>query len=120
MSAHLTQDNQSAALEQLCEALERIGDALAAVDMDGLLAAEPRLGSAMSALAAAPLSRGDRSAKPKCERARAALLRSRRLGVSFSRAARAMAGVGTPADRYDRSGAYVEGADLRAALQVRI
>jgi hypothetical protein len=108
------------ALDQLCEALDVIGDALADVDLDRMLAAEPRLRGAMAALAtSAPLT-NNTSTTPGCERAKAALLRCRRLGASFSRAARTLTGVGTVSDAYDKSGAHVDSAALRAVLQVRI
>ena len=109
-----------AELDQLSEALDRIGDALVNVDGDAMLAADPPLLNALTVLTAASAPPDQAAAKALCERAGTALLRCRRLGASFSRGARVFSAVGAPADHYDKSGAYVDGAALRAALQVRI
>lgn len=112
--------HSSSGLDQLCEALGGIGDALADIDLDRMLAAEPQLRDAMAALAATPAIADKAAAKAGCERARAALLRCRRLGATFSRAARALNGATTVGDAYDKSGAHVDSAALRAVLQLRV
>jgi len=107
-------------LDQLCDALKAVGDALADLDLDRMLAVEPQLRDSMAALAAAPVA-GDKAAvKAGCERARTALLRCRRLGASFSRAARSLNGTTPAGDAYDKSGAHVDSAGLRAVLQFRV
>jgi hypothetical protein len=115
----MTRELHSAPLDQLCDALNAIGDALADLDLDRMLAAEPQLRDSMAALTAVPLAADKAAVKAGCDRARTALLRCRRLGASFSRAARSLTGAATAADAYDKSGAHVDSAGLRAVLQLR-
>jgi hypothetical protein len=100
----------------LCCALDRIGDALVGLDAEALLAAEELLGGSMAALAASRevLDRG--AALGAGRHARAALLRCRRLGASFSGMSRALAHLGG-GDNYDRAGTYVQPAGGLSSLK---
>ena len=86
----------TAAVDALTTALTRVGDALVSVDADAMLATECALAAALSAVAGigdrASAVAGDRALiDAACRRARVALLRCRRLGVSFAAASRAAA-----------------------------
>jgi hypothetical protein len=110
----------AAVASQLRAALTRVGDALAGVDADALLAAEEALGQAVAAVAIA----GDAADRPAAveavRRARAELMRCRRLGASFSGLARAMGRVGQVVDGYDRAGGYVASAGVRPSVLARV
>jgi len=108
------------AAERLAGLLDRIGDALVAVDTAALLPIEAELFGAVAALSAVT-EVGDHTAFPAAAlRARTSLLRCRRLGASFSGVARALGQVGR-ASEYDRSGGYSEGAGGdRPSLSVQI
>jgi hypothetical protein len=108
-----------AAVDRLCHALERVGDALVAVDGDALLAAEIDLSAAAATFAMGP-DAGDRGALlDAVRRTRGALLRCRRLGASISGISRAMNRAGRDADVYDRAGGYVENGSVHSSVQVR-
>ena len=114
-----TDDATVAAVDQLCHALSRVGDALVAIDGDALLAAEVDLSAATAKFTVGP-DAGDRGAVlDAVRRARFALLRCRRLGASFAGLSRAMGRVGRIADGYDRAGGYVESASVHSSVQVR-
>ena len=90
---------------RLADLLDRTGDALVAVDTEALLAIEAEISGAVAELAVVT-EVGDRPAfLAAARRARAALLRCRRLGASFSGVARALGQIGR-ASEYDRSGGY--------------
>ena len=120
MSEIPARTDAAAAIGQLSNALDRIGDALVSLDTEALLAAEASLVPAMSALDAMESISDPEAAVGACRRARTALLRCRRLGASFSHIARAFSGVGSLGDGYDRAGAYVPVAGAPTALRVRI
>jgi hypothetical protein len=105
---------------QLCAALTRVGDALVDVDAAALLAAEEALRHAVAAVAIG----GDAVDRPAAieavRRARAALMRCRRLGASFSGLARAMGQVGRIVDGYDRAGGYVASVGVRPSVLARV
>jgi hypothetical protein len=85
-------------LAQLQGALDEAGDALASADLPKLLAAELKLGAALNAVSG--FGQADRES---IERARAALLRCRRLGaalVKFTRVSLDLGGL----DTYSRHG----------------
>lgn len=108
-----------AAVDRLSHALNRVGDALVALDGDALLSAEVDLSAATASLAVGP-DAGDRHAVlDAVRRARFALLRCRRLGASFAGVSRAMGRVGRVAGGYDRAGGYVESASVHSSVQVR-
>ena len=112
------QDPLVGAVHELTELLNRIGDALTAVDAEALLAAEAELGRVVAAVHAIGHV-GDRlEARAAARQAQAALLRCRRLGASFTGMARAMALAGRAPVQYDRAGAYVERA-IRSSLLIR-
>lgn len=116
----VTRSNPTAdATEQLAGLLNRIGDALVAVDATALLAVEVEVGYAIAALGAVT-DLGDRAATiAAARRVSTALLRCRRLGASFSAVARAMGCVGRAADGYDRAGSYIESTGVRSSVQMR-
>jgi len=106
------------ATRQLTRVLDRIGDALAAVDATSLLNVEGELGAAVAAMGAMTMA-GDRAAaRGAATEAMAALVRCRRLGASFSSVAHALEQVGRSPDGYDRSGGYVERA-VHSSVLVR-
>ena len=84
-------------------ALREVADALAAADLQRLLAAESGLGEALGRLGAtAPLEASERvELREAIDRAYAMLLRCRRLGAGLTAFARAAAG---PETSYGRSG----------------
>ena len=94
--------------ERLCETLERIGDALVAIDTETLLLTESTLEQLVSAIAVG----GEVSDKPALERllrrAGEALLRCRRLGASFSSVAGARVRLRTGVEAYGRDGAFLQ------------
>lgn len=106
---------------ELNDALTLVAEALVKVDVDALLAAETGLGRALTSLGNVTEA-GDRAAAlAALRRARAALLRCRRLGASFSTVSRALLGVGDSApDGYTRAGGYAERVGVRPAVLGRV
>ena len=104
------------AIQRLARVLDRIGDALAVIDTQALLAVEGELDSALAAISAkmsakmsAAATVGDRAAALVAgEQAAAALARCRRLGLSFSNVAGLLDQAGRIPDGYDRGGAYIK------------
>lgn len=92
---------------RLQAALDHVGEALASADLPKLLAAELKLGAALNAMGG--VGQADRES---IERARAALLRCRRLGAALARFTRVTLDLGT--DTYSRTGASASdgGADV--------
>src|SRR4051794_2134559 len=103
----MNNDAVTPVVEELSRALGGVADALAAVDAVRMLEAEASLSRAMTALGALPRRPASAEARAAVEGARAALLRCRRLGASFSRAARLLTTAGGDAGSYDRVGSYV-------------
>lgn len=92
--------------ERLCDTLERIGDALVAVDSATLLETEDTLGRLLAVLTSQSAHESRASIEPLVRRARAALLRCRTLGASFGSVARVRLSLCTGSDGYGPSGAY--------------
>ncbi len=104
--------------ERLCETLERIGDALVAVDADTLLDTQETLEQLVSALSA-PREVDDKEAlRRTAQRAAAALMRCRRLGTAFSGIAGTRLRLRTGVETYGRTGSFVEPAVSGAAVKV--
>ncbi len=117
MAGDVSRDPAAATIEALTTALTRVGDALVAVDADALVAAEDALAASLSALSGIG-DAGDRAAAmAACGRARVALLRCRRLGVSLATAMRAEAPV---PDAYTRVGAYVDARLASTVIDARL
>ena len=113
-------DSAAEATARLADLLDRIGDALVAIDAEALLGVEADLFTAVAALGALTEVGGDHVVyEAAAKRARAGLLRCRRLGASFSGIARSLARVGRPAT-YDREGSYLDGVSGRPSLSVQI
>ncbi len=102
-----------AAIDALAGALDRVADALVAIDATALLEEEPRLGRAVAAVAGLHEIADRAAAHAAAARVRASLLRCRRLGASMSTIVRAL----TPG-AYDKAGGFVSQA-ASAALRVR-
>lgn len=93
--------------ERLCDTLERIGDALVAIDGATLLQTEDTLGRLLAALASQPSTEERASVEPLVRRARVALLRCRTLGASFNSVARVRLPLCTGGDGYGSDGGHV-------------
>jgi len=114
----VARDPMVAAIDRVTSFLNQVGDALVALDSVALLAAEADLGGALAELNA-QMRVGDRAAtRAAGRRAQAALLRCRRLGVSFTSVVRAVNRVGEPAVEYTRTGSQIERA-LSVSMLVR-
>jgi len=105
--------------ERLCGVLDRVGDALVSLDLTALLATEQALAELLNAM---PSARANPPEDAPClahlvSRARASLLRCRRLGGSLSSVARDRLQVVAEGGAYDRGGDYVEA--LRAVLRTK-
>jgi hypothetical protein len=104
--------------ERLCETLERIGDALVAVDAETLLETEDTLERLLTTLAAAQTVTDKPALEAVVRRAVEALLRCRRLGASFSAIAGTRLRMRTGLETYGRDGGYVQPAVSGSAVQV--
>jgi hypothetical protein len=95
--------------EELCAVLERIAGALVNLDNDALLAAESTLAALVSSFETTdPAVAPDRAAvEALVRRGRAALMRCRRLGASFTGVARGLA-AHTTSDTYNSVGAVAD------------
>lgn len=104
--------------ERLCETLERIGDALVAIDSQTLLETEETLECLLSALAAGRDVQDKPALEAVVHRAADALLRCRRLGASFSSIAGTRLRMRTGVETYGRDGEYTEHAVSGSAVKV--
>ncbi len=107
-------------VERLCETLERIGDALVSVDADALLETEETLAQLLATFDADPsrhLVDGE-ALKARVLRARAALLRCRRLGSCFTSVAGARLRARSGMLLYGPSGDFVEPQVSGASVKV--
>lgn len=104
--------------ERLCSTLERIGDALVALDADTLLETEETLGQLLAALAASGEVQNKPALEASVNRARQALLRSRRLGASFTSLAGARLRMRSGLETYGHHGGYLEPAVSGASVKV--
>jgi|EndMetStandDraft_4_1072995.scaffolds.fasta_scaffold306462_2 hypothetical protein len=98
-------------LAQLQTALDEAGDALACADLPKLLAAELKLGAALNSVSG--IGQADRES---IERARAALLRCRRLGAALTKFTRVSLDIGG-VDSYSRQGEAAS--ETRSEVPVR-
>jgi len=107
------------AASDLHEALARVATALATTDADAMLEAEMGLGRALTAIGNITKPGDRRTAAADLGRARAGLLRCRRLGASFTSLSRALLRVGdTTPNGYTRAGGYVD--RLAGVVSVRV
>ena len=104
--------------ERLCQTLERIGDALVAVDADALLETEQTLEYLLSALAKEHTVEDPAALEQLVRRAVEGLLRCRRLGASFSGIAGTRLRLRTGVETYGRDGGFVEPAMSGSAVKV--
>jgi hypothetical protein len=95
--------------DRLCATLERIGDALVALDPKTLLETEETLSRLVTALGAQTTGQDTVAIEPLVRRGREALLRCRRLGESYSGMARVRLQLCTGVARYGPDGDYVDG-----------
>jgi hypothetical protein len=95
--------------ERLCTTLERIGDALVALDPKTLLETEETLSRLVTALGAQAAAHDAAAIEPLVRRGREALLRCRRLGESYGGMARVRLQLCTGVARYGPDGDYVDG-----------
>lgn len=113
-----TPDPIVATAQRLCETLDRIGDALVTLDADTLLETEATLAQLMSALAAGHPVQDRAALEATVRRAADALLRCRRLGVSFTSIAGTRLRMIAGAQTYGSTGGYVETAYAGSAVKV--
>jgi hypothetical protein len=103
---------------RLCETLERIGDALVALDADTLLETEETLRQLLATLGAATSVHDKPALAAVVRRSIEALTRCRRLGASFSAIAGTRLRMRTGLETYGRDGGYVEPAVSGSAVKV--
>jgi hypothetical protein len=104
--------------QRLCETLERIGDALVAVDAETLLETEETLGHLLTALSKSQSVQDKPQLEVLIGRAAQALLRCRRLGASFTAIAGTRVRMRTGVEAYDRDGEYVQPAVSGSTVKV--
>ena len=104
--------------ERLCETLERIGDALVALDADALLETEETLQQLLATLGTATTVQDKPALAAVVRRSIEALTRCRRLGASFSAIAGTRLRMRTGLETYGRNGGYVQPAVSGSAVKV--
>jgi hypothetical protein len=104
--------------ERLCETLERIGDALIALDADALLETEETLQQLLATLGTATTVQDKPALAAVVRRSIEALTRCRRLGASFSAIAGTRLRMRTGLETYGRDGGYVQPAVSGSAVKV--
>jgi hypothetical protein len=104
--------------ERLCETLERIGDALVALDADALLETEDTLQQLLATLGTATSVQDKPALAAVIRRSIEALTRCRRLGASFSAIAGTRLRMRTGLETYGRDGGYVQPAVSGSAVKV--
>jgi hypothetical protein len=104
--------------ERLCATLERIGDALVALDVDTLLETEETLGRLLAAVGSENRFEDRAALEPLVRRGRDALLRCRRVGGAFTSVARSRLPLHTGIETYDRDDEYPEHAVSGSAVRV--
>ena len=104
--------------ERLCETLERIGDALVALDSDTLLETQETLEQLLATLGTAKSVQDKPKLAAVVRRSVAALTRCRRLGASFSAVAGTRLRMRTGLETYGRDGGYVQPAVSGSAVKV--
>jgi hypothetical protein len=91
---------------RLCETLDRIGDALVAIDTETLLDTEATLEQLLSAIATGHAVQDRAALESLARRAGESLLRCRHLGASFNSIAGARLRLRTGVDTYGRHGGF--------------
>ena len=104
--------------ERLCETLERIGDALVALDADALLETEETLQQLLATIGTATSVQDKPALAAVVRRSIEALTRCRRLGASFSAIAGTRLRMRTGFETYGRDGGYVQPAVSGSAVKV--
>ena len=104
--------------ERLCETLERIGDALVALDADALLETEETLRQLLATIATATSVQDKPALAAVVRRSIEALTRCSRLGASFSVIAGTRLRMRTGLETYGRDGGYVQPAVSGSAVKV--
>ena len=104
--------------ERLCETLERIGDALVALDADALLETQETLEQLLATLGAATTVQDKPALAAVVGRSVQALARCRMLGASFSAIAGTRLRMRTGLETYGRDGSYVKTAVSGSAVKV--
>ena len=104
--------------ERLCETLERIGDALVALDAEALLETEETLQQLLATLGTATSVQDKPALAAVVRRSIEALTRCRRLGASFSAIAGTRLRMRTGLETYGRDGGYVQPAVSGSAVKV--
>ena len=104
--------------ERLCETLERIGDALVALDAETLLETEETLQQLLATLSTVESVQDKPALARVVRRAVEALTRCRRLGASFSAIAGTRLRMRTGLETYGRDGGYVQPAVSGSAVKV--
>jgi hypothetical protein len=104
--------------ERLCETLERIGDALVALDADALLETEETLRQLLATIGTATPVQDKPALAAVVRRSIEALTRCRRLGASFSAIAGTRLRMRTGLETYGRDGGYVQPAVSGSAVKV--
>jgi hypothetical protein len=101
-----------ASAERLCCTLERIGDALVAIDSATLLQTEDTLSRLLAVLTLTAATESRETVEPLVGRARAALLRCQTLGAAFNGIARVRLPLCTGGDAYGPDGDYTNAGTL--------
>ena len=104
--------------ERLCETLERIGDALVALDAGTLLETQETLLQLVTTLGAATTVQDKPALAAVVRRSIGALARCRMLGASFSAIAGTRLRMRTGLETYGRDGSYTETAVSGSAVKV--
>jgi hypothetical protein len=104
--------------ERLCETLERIGDALVALDADTLLETEETLEQLLATLRRATSVQDKPALAAVVRRSVSALTRCRLLGSSFSAIAGTRLRMRTGLETYGRDGGFVQPAVSGTAVKV--
>jgi hypothetical protein len=104
--------------ERLCETLERIGDALVALDGEALLETQETLEQLVATLSTVTTVQDKPALAAVIRRSIEALTRCRRLGASFSAIAGTRLRMRTGLETYGRDGGYVQPAVSGTAVKV--
>jgi hypothetical protein len=104
--------------ERLCQTLERIGDALVALDADTLLETQETLEQLLATLSTATSVEDKPALAAVVRRSVEALTRCRRLGASFSGMAGTRLRMRTGLETYGRDGGYVQPTVSGSAVKV--
>lgn len=93
---------------RLCDTLDRLGNALVALDTATLLETEETLGRLVAILATCDTREDRERLEALVQRGRESLLRCRRLGASFTGVSRLRLVSSRGAESYDREGTVVD------------